>query len=63
ANWGWVLADVGGQMVVLNTEGIQVGSFSGPPLPKAIAPWGNKGLVIATNTDEGSHLHFLDIGV
>ncbi|TAE04250.1 MAG: serine/threonine protein kinase [Oscillatoriales cyanobacterium] len=63
ANWGWVLADVGGQMVVLNTEGIQVGSFSGPPLPKAIAPWGKKGLVIGVNTDGGSHLHFLDIDV
>ena len=63
ANWGWVLADVGGQMVVLNTQGIQVGSFSGPAAPKAIAPWGKKGLVIAVNTSEGSHLHFLDVDV
>ncbi len=63
ANWGCVLADVGGEMVVLNTQGIQVGNFSGPAAPQAIVPWGNKGLVIAANTEEGSHLHFLDIGV
>ena len=63
ANWGWVLPDVGGQMVVLNNQGIQIGNFSGPAAPKAIVPWGNKGLVIATNTEEGSHLHFLDIDV
>lgn len=63
ANWGCVLADVGGEMVVLNTQGIQVGSFSGPAAPQAIVPWGNKGLVIAANTEEGSHLHFLDIDV
>ncbi|MDQ2099581.1 MAG: serine/threonine-protein kinase [Tychonema bourrellyi B0820] len=63
ANWGWVLADIGGQMVVLNTQGIQVGSFSGPAAPQAIVPWGSKGLVIAVNTSEGSHLHFLDVDV
>lgn len=63
ANWGYVLADVGGEMVVLNTQGIQVGNFSGPTAPQAIVPWGNKGLVIAANAEEGSHLHFLDINV
>jgi serine/threonine-protein kinase len=63
ADWGYVLADVGGEMVVLNTQGIQVGNFSGPAAPQAIVPWGNKGLVIAANAEEGSHLHFLDINV
>lgn len=63
ANWGWVLADFGGQIEVLNSQGIQVGNFSSPASPRAIAPWGNKGLVIAVNTEEESHLHFLDVDV
>ncbi|MEP6486859.1 serine/threonine protein kinase [Microcoleus vaginatus GB2-A3] len=63
ANWGWVLADVGGQIEVLNSQGIQVGSFSSPASPRAIAPWGNRGVVIAVNTQEESHLHFLDVDV
>ncbi|MEG4942783.1 serine/threonine-protein kinase [Microcoleus sp. F4-D5] len=62
-NWGWVLADVGGQILVLNSQGIQVGNFSSPAAPRAIAPWGNTGLAIAVNTEEGSHLHFLDLDV
>jgi serine/threonine protein kinase len=61
ANWGWVLADIGGQILVLNSQGIEVGNFSGPPAPKAIASWGKTGLAIAANTEEGSHLYFLDI--
>jgi hypothetical protein len=63
ANWGWVVADVGGQILVLNSQGTQVGNFSSPANPQAIAPWGKTGLVIATNTDFQSHLHFLDVGV
>ncbi len=63
ANWGWVLADVEGQILVLNTQGIQVGNFSGPVAPRAIAPWGQTGLVIAANTEEESHLHFLDLDI
>lgn len=64
ANWGWVLADVGGQILVLNSQGIQVGNFSSPVAPGAIAPWGKTGLVIAAaNTEEESHLHFLDVDV
>ncbi|MEG4347076.1 serine/threonine-protein kinase [Microcoleus sp. A003_D6] len=63
ANWGWVLADVGGQILVLNSQGIQVGNFSSPVAPRAIAPWGNTGLAIAVNTEEESHLHFLDVDV
>ena len=62
-NWGWVLADVGGQIAVLNSQGIQVGNFSCPASPRAIAPWGNTGLVIAANTESETHLHFLDVGV
>ena len=63
ANWGWVLADVAGQILVLNSQGIQVGNFSSPVAPRAIAPWGKTGLVIAANTEEESHLHFLDVDV
>jgi serine/threonine protein kinase len=59
-NWGWVFADAGGQILVLNTQGIEIGNFSGPPTPKVIAPWGKTGLVVAANTEEGSHLHFLE---
>ena len=62
-NWGWVLADVGGQIAVLNSQGIQVGNFSGPASPRAIAPWGKTGLVIAANTESESHLHFLDVDI
>ncbi|WP_293342995.1 serine/threonine-protein kinase [Microcoleus sp. CAWBG58] len=62
-NWGWVLADVGGQIAVLNSQGIQVGNFSGPASPRAIAPWGSTGLVIAANTESETHLHFLDVDV
>jgi serine/threonine protein kinase len=62
-NWGWVLADVGGQIAVLNSQGIQVGNFSGPASPRAIAPWGDTGLVIAANTESETHLHFLDVDV
>lgn len=62
-NWGWVLADVGGQIAVLNGQGIQVGHFSGPASPRAIAPWGKTGLVIAANTESESYLHFLDVDV
>ena len=63
ANWGWVLADAGGQIEVLNSQGIQVGNFSSLASPRAIASWGNRGLVIAVNTEEECHLHFLDIDV
>ncbi len=62
-NWGWVLADVGGQILVLNSQGIQIGNFSSPAVPRAIAPWGKTGLVIAANTESESHLHFLDVDV
>ncbi len=62
-HWGWVLANVGGQITVLNSQGIQVGNFSGPASPRAIAPWGNTGLVIAANTESETHLHFLDVDV
>jgi serine/threonine protein kinase len=61
--WGWVLADAGGQIAVLNSQGIQVGNFSGPASPRAIAPWGSTGLVIAANTESETHLHFLDVDV
>ncbi|MBE9187588.1 serine/threonine protein kinase [Microcoleus sp. LEGE 07076] len=63
ANWGWVLADVGGQILVLNNQGVQVGNFSSPAAPRAIAAWGKTGLVIAVNTESESHLHFLDVDV
>lgn len=63
ANWGWVLADAGGQILVLNTQGVEVGNFSVPAAPKAIAPWGKTGLAVAVNTEESSHLHFLDVDV
>jgi serine/threonine protein kinase len=62
-HWGWVFADVGGQITVLNSQGIQAGHFSGPASPRAIAPWGNTGLVIAANTESETHLHFLDVDV
>jgi serine/threonine protein kinase len=62
-NWGWVLGDLGGQILVLNSQGIQVGNFSSPVAPRAIAPWGNTGLVIAANTESETHLHFLDVDV
>jgi serine/threonine protein kinase len=62
-NWGWVLADAGGQIAVLNSQGIQVGNFRGPASPRAIAPWGSTGLVIAANTESETHLHFLDVDV
>ncbi|MGL5058988.1 MAG: serine/threonine-protein kinase [Microcoleus sp.] len=63
ASWGWVLADVGGQILVLNSQGVQIGNFSSPAASKAIAPWGSAGLAIASYTEAGSYLHFLDIGV
>jgi serine/threonine protein kinase len=62
-NWGWVLASVGGQIGVLNSQGIQVGNFSSPVAPRAIAPWGKTGLVIGANTESESHLHFVDVDV
>ncbi|WP_293129703.1 serine/threonine-protein kinase [Microcoleus sp. bin38.metabat.b11b12b14.051] len=62
-NWGWVVADVAGQILVLNSQGIQVGNFSSPVAQGAIAPWGNTGLVIAANTESETHLHFLDVDV
>jgi serine/threonine-protein kinase len=62
-SWGWVLADVGGQILLLNSQGIQIGNFSGPAASKAIAPWGKTGLAIAASTEESSHLHFLDVSV
>jgi serine/threonine protein kinase len=63
ASWGWVLADLGGKILVLNTQGVQIGNFTGPADSKAIAPWGNTGLAIVSNTETGSYLHFLDAGV
>ncbi|MEG4798956.1 serine/threonine-protein kinase [Microcoleus sp. ARI1-B5] len=62
-DWGWVLASVGGDIGVLNSQGIQVGNFRSPVAPRAIAPWGKTGLVIAANTESESHLHFLDVDV
>jgi serine/threonine-protein kinase len=61
ASWGWVLADVAGQILVLNSQGVQIANLSGPAASKAIAPWGETGLAIATNTQEGCHLHFLNV--
>lgn len=62
-NWGWVFASVGGHMAILNNQGVQIGNFNTPVIPRSIAPWGKTGLVIAANTESESHLHFLDVDV
>lgn len=61
ASWGYAMADALGQIVVLDREGCQAGSFSGPTAPTAIAPWGQTGIAIATQTANHSLLHFVDI--
>lgn len=57
-SWGYVVADAQGQLIVCDREGSQLGNFSIPVVPKAIAPWGKTGLAIVA--DSGC-IHFIDV--
>lgn len=62
-SWGYCIAEPQGQIIVFDRQGNQVGNFLGSVTPKTIAPWGENGLAIVTQTGEHSHLHFLRINL
>ncbi|MDF0554745.1 serine/threonine-protein kinase [Kamptonema sp. UHCC 0994] len=57
-SWGYFVADAQGQILVCDRKGSQIGNFSSPVVPKAIAPWGKTGLAI---TADSGCIHFLDV--
>lgn len=60
-DWGFVLADGQGRMVLLDQYGERIGRISGPANPTAIAPWGMSHLAIATWQAGRGSLHRLDL--
>jgi serine/threonine protein kinase len=60
-DWGFVLADPEGQILLLDQYGERIGRIAGPANPTAIAPWRTSSLVIATWQDGRGSLHRLDL--
>ncbi|OCR02729.1 serine/threonine protein kinase [Oscillatoriales cyanobacterium USR001] len=60
-NWGYVIADIQGQITVCDREGSKIANFQGPATPKAIAPWGKTGLAITADSGDRTYIHFLDV--
>jgi serine/threonine protein kinase len=60
-SWGYVVADIQGEITVCDHQGSKLANFQGPAIPKAIAPWGKTGLAIAADSEKRSHIHFLNV--
>jgi len=61
ANWGYVLMDASGQIVLLNLYGDPLGQIQGPAHPTAIALLPPYALLIATWHNEHGCLHTVDL--
>jgi serine/threonine protein kinase len=60
-SWGYVVTDIQGKITVCDHQGNKLANFQGPAMPKAIAPWGKTGLAITADSEDRSHIHFLNI--
>ncbi len=60
-DWGYVLANAEGSLVLVSTQGHTIGRIIGPPSPTAIAPMGSHGLAIATWHQGQGALHFVNL--
>ena len=59
--WGYVLADLQGQIVLLDRYGQQVGQITGPACPTAISAFGTSGLLISTWAGGKADLYVVDL--
>lgn len=61
ANWGYIVADWQGQIVLLDRNGQKIGAFRVPAAPTAIATFANFGLLIATWSATQGALYKVDL--
>jgi len=61
ANWGYIVADRQGQIVLLDQNGQKIGAFQVPAAPTAIATFADSGLLIATWSDNHGVLYKVDL--
>jgi len=61
AQWGYLVMNQHGHMVLLDEVGFQVNRIKGPPNPIAIALFEPSGLLIATWDDDRGHLYTVDL--
>ena len=61
ANWGYLVVNQQGHIVLLDQAGSQVNRIEGPPNPTAIALFEPSGLLIATWDDNQGHLYTVDL--
>jgi serine/threonine protein kinase len=59
--WGYVLADLQGQVIFLDGYGQKIGRIEVPGLPSALTSFGGSGLMIATWDGEQGSLHMVDL--
>ncbi|MBW4657732.1 MAG: serine/threonine protein kinase [Drouetiella hepatica Uher 2000/2452] len=60
-DWGYILANSAGQILLLDFEGRQLGQLTFPEPITAIAPFDQRGLLVATWTGQQGSLHTLDL--
>ncbi len=63
ANWGYIVADRQGQIVLLDHNGQKIGAFQVPAAPTAIATFADSGLMIATWSGNQGVLYKVDLRV
>jgi len=61
ANWGYIVADRQGQIVLLDQDGQKIGAFHVPAAPTAIATFADSGLMIATWSGNQGVLYKVDL--
>ncbi|GAB4154682.1 MAG: serine/threonine-protein kinase [Cyanobacteria bacterium J069] len=61
ANWGYLLANEQGEMLLLDDLGQRVGRFCCPAALVAIALFASTGILLATETQNQSQLHILNL--
>lgn len=61
ANWGYLVVNQQGHIVLLDQSGGQVNRIEGPPNPTAIALFEPSGLLIATWDENQGHLYTVDL--
>ena len=60
-DWGYILANSAGQILLLDFEGRQLGKFTVPHAITAIAPFDQRGLLVATWAGQQGSLYTLDL--
>ncbi|HEY9627781.1 MAG TPA: serine/threonine-protein kinase [Coleofasciculaceae cyanobacterium] len=60
-DWGYILANSAGQIILLDFEGQQLGHITVPETITAIAPFEQRGLLVATWTGRQGSLYSLDL--